>query len=51
MSIIFKTEKWLKEKMFGCQTCAQCILTHTQIRDLGTEHRSRGVRQFEAMAV
>ena len=31
MSIIFKTEKWLKEKMFGCQTCGQCILTHTKL--------------------
>ena len=31
MDIIFKSEKWLKEKMFGCQTCGQCILSHTKL--------------------
>ena len=31
MSILFKTEKWLKEKLYGCQTCGQCILTHTKL--------------------
>ncbi|MDG2346234.1 MAG: methylenetetrahydrofolate reductase C-terminal domain-containing protein [Opitutae bacterium] len=31
MSIVFETEKWIKEKMFGCQTCGQCILTHTKL--------------------
>lgn len=29
--MIFKTEKWIKEKLFGCQTCGQCILTHTRL--------------------
>lgn len=29
MSLIFKSEKWLKEKLFGCQTCGQCVLSHT----------------------
>jgi 5,10-methylenetetrahydrofolate reductase len=29
MSVVFKTEKWLKELMFDCQTCGQCILSHT----------------------
>lgn len=29
MSIIFETEKWLKEKLFDCQTCGQCVLSHT----------------------
>lgn len=31
MSVVFKAEKWMKEKMFGCQTCGQCILTHTKL--------------------
>lgn len=31
MSVVFKAEKWIKEKMFGCQTCGQCILTHTKL--------------------
>lgn len=31
MSVVFKAEKWIKEKMFGCQTCGQCILSHTKI--------------------
>jgi 5,10-methylenetetrahydrofolate reductase len=31
MSVIYKAEKWMKEKMFGCQTCGQCILTHTKL--------------------
>lgn len=31
MSLIFKAEKWLKEQMFGCQTCGQCILSHTEL--------------------
>jgi len=29
MSIVFKAEKWLKEQMFDCQTCGQCVLSHT----------------------
>jgi 5,10-methylenetetrahydrofolate reductase len=31
MSLVYKTEKWMKEKMFGCQTCGQCILSHTKM--------------------
>jgi len=31
MSGIFKMEKWLKEKLFGCKTCGECILTHTKL--------------------
>tara|TARA_B110000467_G_scaffold108163_1_gene98537 strand:- start:317 stop:826 length:510 start_codon:yes stop_codon:yes gene_type:complete len=31
MSILFKTEKWLKEKLYGCQTCGQCILNHAKL--------------------
>ena len=31
MSLIFKAEKWIKEKMFDCQTCGQCILSHTEM--------------------
>ena len=29
MSAIFQAEKWLKGKLFDCQTCGQCILSHT----------------------
>lgn len=29
--MIYATEKWVKEKLFGCQTCGQCILTHTRL--------------------
>ena len=29
--MIFKAEKWMKEKLFGCQTCGQCILSHTEM--------------------
>ena len=29
MGLVFKSEKWIKEKLFGCQTCGQCILSHT----------------------
>ena len=31
MGLIFQSEKWFKEKLFGCQTCGQCILTHTKL--------------------
>ena len=31
MSVIFKSEKWLKETLFDCQTCGQCILSHTAL--------------------
>ena len=31
MDLIYQSEKWLKEKMFGCQTCGQCILSHTSL--------------------
>ena len=31
MSVIFKMGKWLKEKLYGCKTCGQCILTHTKL--------------------
>lgn len=31
MSLIYKSEKWMKEKMFGCQMCGQCILSHTKL--------------------
>lgn len=29
--MIYNVEKWIKEKSFGCQTCGQCILTHTKL--------------------
>lgn len=29
--MIYEVEKWVKEKAFGCQTCGQCILTHTKL--------------------
>jgi 5,10-methylenetetrahydrofolate reductase len=29
--MIFAAEKWFKEKLFGCQTCGQCILSHTEM--------------------
>ncbi|MEZ5275960.1 MAG: methylenetetrahydrofolate reductase C-terminal domain-containing protein [Opitutaceae bacterium] len=29
--MIYEAEKWLKEKLFGCHTCGQCILTHTKL--------------------
>ncbi|MDQ8183672.1 methylenetetrahydrofolate reductase C-terminal domain-containing protein [Pelagicoccus sp. SDUM812005] len=29
--MIYTVEKWIKEKAFGCQTCGQCILTHTKL--------------------
>lgn len=29
--MIYQVEKWVKEKAFGCQTCGQCILTHTKL--------------------
>ena len=31
MSVIFKAEKWFKEKLFDCHTCGQCILSHTEM--------------------
>lgn len=31
MSLVFQTEKWLKETLFDCQTCGQCILSHTKM--------------------
>ena len=31
MSVIFKMGKLLKEKLYGCKTCGQCILTHTKL--------------------
>ncbi len=31
MGLIYKSEKWLKEVLFGCQTCGQCILSHTAL--------------------
>lgn len=31
MSLIFTAEKWVKEKLFGCQMCGQCILSHTKL--------------------
>ncbi len=31
MSLVFQTEKWLKETLFDCQTCGQCILSHTRM--------------------
>jgi len=31
MSVIYNTEKWIKEKMFGCHMCGQCILSHTKL--------------------
>jgi methylenetetrahydrofolate reductase (NADPH) len=31
MDIILQSEKWLKEKLFGCQMCGQCILSHTEL--------------------
>lgn len=29
--MIYRAEKWIKEKLFDCQTCGQCILTHTKL--------------------
>ena len=31
MSVIFKMEKWLKDKLYGYKTCGQCFLTHTKL--------------------
>ncbi|MEO8206244.1 MAG: methylenetetrahydrofolate reductase C-terminal domain-containing protein [Chthoniobacterales bacterium] len=31
MSTIVKTEKWIKELMFDCKMCGQCILSHTAL--------------------
>lgn len=31
MSLVYTTEKWMKEKLFGCQMCGQCILSHTKL--------------------
>ncbi|MFM8717207.1 MAG: methylenetetrahydrofolate reductase C-terminal domain-containing protein, partial [Spartobacteria bacterium] len=31
MDLVYESEKWLKEKMFGCKTCGQCILSHTSL--------------------
>jgi len=27
--LIYTIEKWVKEKLFDCQTCGQCVLSHT----------------------
>lgn len=27
--MIYEIEKWIKEKLFDCQTCGQCVLSHT----------------------
>ncbi|MEO2034344.1 MAG: methylenetetrahydrofolate reductase C-terminal domain-containing protein [Planctomycetaceae bacterium] len=27
--MIYEIEKWIKEKIFDCQTCGQCVLSHT----------------------
>ena len=29
--MIYEAEKWIKEALFDCQTCGQCILTHTKL--------------------
>lgn len=29
--MIYRIEKWVKEKLFGCQTCGQCILSNTKL--------------------
>lgn len=29
--MIYQIEKWIKEKLFDCQTCGQCVLTHTAL--------------------
>ena len=29
--MIYEAEKWFKEKLFGCQMCGQCILSHTKL--------------------
>ncbi len=29
--MIFKLEKWIKERLFACQTCGQCILSNTSL--------------------
>ncbi len=31
MGMVFQAEKWLKEQLFDCQTCGQCILSHTEM--------------------
>jgi 5,10-methylenetetrahydrofolate reductase len=27
--LIYEIEKWIKEKLFDCQSCGQCVLSHT----------------------
>lgn len=29
MSVVFKAEKWVKDLLFDCQACGQCVLSHT----------------------
>lgn len=29
--MIYLAEKWIKKKLFNCQTCGQCILSHTKM--------------------
>lgn len=31
MSLLFQAETWIKDKLFGCQACGQCILSHTAL--------------------
>ncbi len=31
MSVIYKAEKWLKERLFDCRMCGQCVLSHTAL--------------------
>ena len=31
MSILFQAEKLIKDPLFGCQHCGQCILSHTAL--------------------
>ena len=27
--MIYQIEKWVKEKLFDCKSCGQCVLSHT----------------------
>jgi len=29
--MIFEIEKWIKERLFACQTCGQCVLSNTSL--------------------
>lgn len=31
MGVVFSLEKWIKDKVFDCQACGQCVLSHTAL--------------------